>query len=246
MLGEQSKCKALTLVMVIINRGCGEKLSDIFIRHSINFGFLVHGRGTANTKILNYLGLGETEKEVIFSIMPDTLAEVVLEEFNHPESLGMPGKGIAFSLSVDSLLYAHAKRTLKAQVITECDVTEGGNAVHNENEHDLIIAITNVGYSEDVMECAKKAGATGGTILHARGVGQKDAEKFFGISIQSEKEMVLMVVKRTVRDQITDAIAEKMGAKSDAMTLVFSLPVNGVAGLGNALERMDAVPENEE
>ena len=53
-------------------------------------------------------------------------------------------------------------------------------------EHELIISIFNRGYSDTVMDAAKKAGARGGTVLNARGTGSHEVEKFFGITIQPE------------------------------------------------------------
>ena len=64
---------------------------------------------------------------------------------------------------------------------------------------ELIITIINRGFSEDVVDAAKSAGAQGGTVLHARGTGVHEAEKFFGISIQPEKEMVLTLVPSGIK-----------------------------------------------
>ncbi|MFT3951341.1 MAG: P-II family nitrogen regulator [Oscillospiraceae bacterium] len=242
MFSDQSQCTALALVVTVMNRGGSERLAEVFVRNKIPFAYLVHGKGTASTTILSYLGLGETEKDVVFAVMPQRMSELVLEEASHPERLGMPGKGIAFSMPINALSYVHGQRKLKAQICDNDDF-EGGFPMKPADGYDLIIAITNQGYAEEVMEAAKRSGASGGTILHARGLGLKDAEKFFGISLQSEKEMVMMVVKSAARAKIEEAIIDGQGKKTEAMTIVFSVPVNGIAGIASLLPKPEEQPE---
>lgn len=98
-------------------------------------------------------------------------------------------------------------------------------------EFDLIITIVNRGYDDVVMEAAREAGATGGTVLHARGAGVHEAEKFFGISIQPEKDVILILVKREYKKQIMYAIRNKAGLNKEGRGLSFSLPVEDVCGI---------------
>ena len=97
--------------------------------------------------------------------------------------------------------------------------------------HEVIFAIVNSGFAEEVMEVAKAQGARGGTILHARGVARKDAEAFFGITIHSEKEILMIVVEKEIRDRVLNAIYQEMGMAKRAQGIAFSLPVSDVAGL---------------
>lgn len=97
--------------------------------------------------------------------------------------------------------------------------------------HEVIFAIVNSGFAEEVMEVAKAQGARGGTILHARGVARKDAEEFFGITIHSEKEILMIVVEKEIRDNVLNAIYQEMGMAKRAQGIAFSLPVSDVAGL---------------
>ena len=75
-----------------------------------------------------------------------------------------------------------------------------------EHTHEMIVCIVNNGFSEAVMDAAKAAGARGGTVINARGTADKEAEKFFNISIQPEKEMVLILVKSEIRDTVLHAL----------------------------------------
>ena len=95
----------------------------------------------------------------------------------------------------------------------------------------LIIAIVNHGYSADAMKAAKKAGATGGTILHGHGVSGKEAAKFFGITINEEKEILMIVARKEMKQKIMMSISSEMGMSSPAQGIVFTLPVDDVYGL---------------
>jgi nitrogen regulatory protein PII len=97
--------------------------------------------------------------------------------------------------------------------------------------HEVIFAIVNAGFAEDVMEVAKENGARGGTILNARGVAGQEAAAFFGITIHTEKEILMMVVDKAIRNDILNAIYKQMGMDKKAQGIAFSLPVSDVAGL---------------
>ncbi len=102
------------------------------------------------------------------------------------------------------------------------------------NDYEVILAIVNEGYAEDVMEVAREHGARGGTIINARGVAREEAAAFFGISLNIEKEIVMMVVPKTIKDDILNAIYKEMGMARKAQGIAFSLPVTDTAGLVKA------------
>lgn len=97
--------------------------------------------------------------------------------------------------------------------------------------HEVIFAIVNAGYAEDVIDVAREHGARGGTILNARGVVKEDAARFFGITVHADKEILMMVVEKDIRDRVLNAIYKELGMAKKAKGIVFSLPVSDVAGL---------------
>lgn len=99
------------------------------------------------------------------------------------------------------------------------------------NNHEVIFAIVNSGYAEEVMDVARENGARGGTILNARGVAGQEAAAFFGITLHAEKEILMIVVEKGIRDDILNAIYKQMGMAKKAQGIAFSLPVSDVAGL---------------
>ena len=99
------------------------------------------------------------------------------------------------------------------------------------NNHEVIFAIVDSGYAEDVMNVAREQGARGGTILNGRGVAREEAVEFFGIPLHSEKEILMMVVEKDIKNDILNAIYKEMGMGKPAQGIAFSLPVSDVAGL---------------
>lgn len=102
------------------------------------------------------------------------------------------------------------------------------------NGFKCILAIVNKGFSETAMNAAKACGARGGTILHGRGTASKEAEKIFNISIQPEKEIVLILAQIDLVDGILKALYEAIGSNTPAQGIAFALPVDEVAGINNS------------
>lgn len=105
------------------------------------------------------------------------------------------------------------------------------------NDYEVILAIVNDGFADDVMEVAKEQGARGGTIINARGVAKEDAAAFFGITVHAEKEIIMIVVPKEIKDNVLTAIYKEMGMAKKAQGIAFSLPVTDAAGLVKAEEK---------
>ncbi len=94
------------------------------------------------------------------------------------------------------------------------------------NKKELIVCIINNGYADLVMNAARRTGARGGTTFHARGTGNPDIEKFFGISISPDKEVVLIVIDKAIKDEVVSAIYKDAGLDTKGQGIVFTLPVD--------------------
>ena len=99
------------------------------------------------------------------------------------------------------------------------------------NNHEVIFVIVNAGFAEEAMDVARAEGVRGGTILNARGVAREQEASFFGITIQPEKEILMMVVEKDIKDKVLNALYSQMGMAKQAKGIAFSLPVSDVAGL---------------
>ena len=98
-------------------------------------------------------------------------------------------------------------------------------------EYELIVVILNEGHSDMVMDAARSAGAGGGTVLHAKGTGGIGTEKFFGVSLADEKDVIYIVASGKEKAAIMNAINKEAGPSTKAGAISFSLPVSDVAGL---------------
>ena len=103
-----------------------------------------------------------------------------------------------------------------------------------EFKHEVIFCVVNSGFSEAVMDAAKEFGARGGTVIHARGTANSEAEKLFQITVQPEKEIVMILVPTKIKNDILHALYREVGLKTPGQGIAFSMPVDNVVGLSIA------------
>lgn len=101
----------------------------------------------------------------------------------------------------------------------------------NKEQFEVIVVIVNEGHSDQVMDAARDAGARGGTICHARGSGNKEMEKLYGIVITPQKDMIYILVNVKIRDQVMSNINKVAGLETIGQGIIFSLPVNNISGI---------------
>ena len=224
-----SNINKIKLLITIVDRGKGQDVIDIYKNENLIFNFICLGHGTSSSEIIDYLGLGENEKDIVFSIISFYDEKKILDNLNKKLNLNKHGMGISFSIQLNSINSIISKKlTSKAH----CDIEEEVDIkMDEERGYGLVITVVNRGYSEDVMEAAKRYGATGGTIVHARGCGIDELEKFMGIIIQPEKEIVLVLVSNKIKHEVMNGINNAVGLNKDGRGICFSIPVDKVNGL---------------
>ena len=195
-------------------------------------------QGTAGENILSLLGLQQTDKTLLFSLMPGAKARKALRHAIDNLGLNLPGEGIALRTPVD----AFGGRTSLRVFLGDYTPEEVQPMDVKELHYTLIIAVCAGGHTAEVMDAAREGGAGGGTVIHAKGTAGVSA-KFLGVSLGAEKELVLIVTARNMRDQVMKAIMSKAGVSTPAQTVLFTLPVEEVAGLKAVME---AAGEGEE
>lgn len=218
----------LCLLSVIIKRDHEEQLSAFFQEHGVNTTTTLLCQGTAGKKLLSLLGLEETEKVLLYVMTTRPRAKKLMTGMVSELGLDMPGNGVAFTIPVGSIAGASSLRHF----------TDGQNLILEEvNDmtptfpYELIIAIANRGHADTVMDAARSTGAMGGTVVHAKGTNPYGENRFFGMSIADEKEMLLILTAACQKNGIMRAIMDQAGVESPAHTVMFSLPVESVAGL---------------
>ena len=212
-------------IITITDRGRCEEFSAWFQEQGISLVLTTLGRGTATTEILDCLGLEDTEKGVLFCVAGQ--AHKLVRKAARELWLDVPGRGILMTVPLSGIGGAAARDYLLQQ-------EEAEEPMERELTHELIVVITNQGYTDQVMDAARSAGARGGTVIHGLGTGSKNAEKFYKVSIAAEKEVILIVSAASQKAAIMKAIIEQAGPDTKAGAIAFSLPVSELAGFGIA------------
>ncbi len=243
---KQGPAVHLKLLATIVDRGKGQSVADLMKKEGALFHTIMLGKGTARKAVLNYLGLGETEKDVVVSTIPVDGGLHALRKLMQAMRLDAPGRGIAFTIPLSSVGGSKTLSYLSGighggsdrETASKYEVNDMDN-----HEHSLVITIVNRGFSDQVMEAAARAGARGGTVLHGRSAGREEAEKFFGITIQPEKEVVLVLLRRELKLPVMQEICKSAGLNTPGHGFSFSLPVDDVLGMAPMI--MEEMSEEE-
>ena len=214
----------LYYVIAITDRDRGSEMAALYQNAGLRLTLTALGLGTATDEHLSLYGLDATEKALISAVAGPEEAAQLLRAAKRRLFIDIPGNGIMLTVPLKSVA---GSKTLS--YLTDSPVKGGRPAM--EFEYELIVAIMNEGYSDLLMDAARSAGAGGGTVLHAKGTGGRQAEKFFGVSIADEKDLVYIVAHRDEKAAIMRAIHEKAGPGTRGGAICFSLPISSVVGL---------------
>ncbi len=216
----------MNYVITICNPKSLELLTEICSGLELAMTTVLHGRGTAVKSMLDILGIESSEKRILFTVADGAKTQKLIELAKERLYIGVPGHGMIVSVPIKSV----------GGGLTMAYLNGGDeNAKYTPNinySYELIVAVTNEGMTDTVMNAARSVGAAGGTVLHGKGTGDSGDERFLNVSIAKEKEIVLIVAKADKKADIMKAVIEKAGPSTEAGTIVFSLPVSDIAGFG--------------
>jgi nitrogen regulatory protein PII len=216
----------LYLMTTIAERKLLPRFVSLFQETRIAVGFITLGHGTVPPGGAE-LFLSRAEKAVCFSLVTAETWREAKRALRQRLQIDVPGVGVAFLVPLSSI---GGPRELRFLTDGQ-SFARGEESVMRGTERELIVAVCDQGYNELVMDAAREAGAYGGTVVHARGTGMERAERFLGISLASEKDMIFIVVRTKQRDAIMQKIMFRAGMETPAKAIVFSLPVTDTAGL---------------
>lgn len=211
----------------IVDRKIVNKYIELYQDNNLHVMYLTLGFGTAANEILDYLGLESAEKAVAYSVLEAESWESIKKQLQKKLQIDAPGGGIAFTIPLSSI---GGKKTLQFLLESQDYKKEEESTLQN-TVHELVVVIAEQGYTELIMDAARTAGAYGGTVVHAKGTGMEAADKFMGVSLAAEKEIIYIVTKKDQKNAIMQAIMENAGLNSKAKAITFSLPVTDTAGL---------------
>lgn len=224
----------LKMLVIIVNRSDTDRTTKFLRDKHLHFHLVCLAHGTAGSELLDMLGLGSSDKALIMCFSKSFRIAEILAEISEDLKLDKKGKGIAFSIPLIGVAIPNIASVDRNQVIEWNQKIEKEVDIMNNNiTHSVILAIINSGFSEELVETAKAAGARGGTVINARSTGSGETLSFFGMTVQPEREVVAILVSRENKDQIMDAIEASHGANSKARGIVLALPVDAVSGMTN-------------
>lgn len=210
------------LMMTIVGRGQGEKLDVLRGRKSPALSFLTMGIGTAGTDILNLLGLDTSDKDVILSLLAGSAVPGVLNQLQRRtlRSGGGQNRGVAVTIPLSGI-----SAKVHTAVLHAADNMKGKDLSMNDDRYSLVLITANPGYTDDMMKAARSVGATGGTVLHSRGLGGNEIGDFLRIQLQEEKEILAIITAQENKNAILTVLNEKFGLRTEAEGMVIALPV---------------------
>lgn len=219
------KKQKVKCLVVIVNPEKSGLIVNIYRRYQMHFTCGIPALGTAESELLDYLGIGETDKELLFSFLPAALENQVMEEVAEKINIRKPGQGILFTIPLSCM------STLFQQKVMCGRENEEESMEQVERKYELVLAVVERGFRDQVMAAARLAKAAGGTVLHARSLHEEDAKSFLGIELQGEKDIVAILAKLDEHTKIMQAVNDACGLKTEAKGLIFSLPVDKFIGI---------------
>ena len=192
----------------------------------LKINILFHAAGTATKSTLELLGIESSKRRVALTIANNEKTKELFRQIKRRLYIGAVGRGMAAAVPIKSIGGGKTVAYLNG------DQQTAKYSPESSYNFELILAVANEGRNEMVMDAARAAGARGGTILHGKGTGSKDAEKFFKMSIGSEKEVILIVAGAQQKSEIMRSILKNAGPDTEAGAIVFSMPISEIAGFG--------------
>jgi nitrogen regulatory protein PII len=210
----------MKLMIAITPRNKGEHITQAAKKAGCGGATIILGKGTAKNQVLEILGLGTSGKDLVYILAKNDEYEKIASAIKESSSHEKKGFGIFFTIDSDRMLK-------NGQVEIE---EEGENKMAT---HTLITVILNTGLAEDAMAAARKAGASGGTIINARGTGKEEDVSFFGIQIVPEKEMLIILAEKSQETAILEAIRTLPCLQKKGTGITFCSDVNNFTTLGS-------------
>lgn len=193
----------MQLLRIILPRGKGSKFMNILKDQGASAIGCFYGEGSAPNEVLSALAIDKTKKEIVTALIEEESVRKVIEKVS--EKLAAVNSAVAFSTSLEG---------------------------ENKMEYVCLYVIVDRHQGKKAIHIAQDNGAKGATVIHGRGSGEAVKSKLFlSMNIEPEKDLVIMLVKKDLVEKIRQEIYEQMDLESAGKGIIYSLPVDHVAGL---------------
>ena len=196
------------LLLYIVERDKGKKLIKELENINIRINFQTVGFGTAPTEMMDIFGLGTNDKDIIISLGTEDVVKNMMANFGTIFESHTKYGGLMIILKVCA-----ASRIL-VEILdfnNDNNTEKGDGAMKNEHHNNLIVISVNEGYSDDVMQIARKAGATGGTVIKGRLAEFEQFAEIKKTDIDGEREMLCILAPLNTSRQIMDEVIKNSG-----------------------------------
>jgi nitrogen regulatory protein PII len=211
----------IELICVVVNFGMGSKMLKSAKHHGIHGGTISLAKGTINSRILDYMGLSDVRKEILYMVAEKKTAYEALDKLNKEYKLNKPNHGIAYTTSISA---AVGMRCYKCEQV---DIEKG----EEETMYKVITVIVDKGKAEDVVDAATKAGSKGGTIMNGRGSGIHETSKLFSMDIEPEREIVIILSETSMTQAIVTSIRKELHMDEPGKGIIYIQDVNKTYGI---------------
>lgn len=208
-----------------------DKACDMFLKYDLPVQYRLNAEGTASSEIMDTLGFGSIDKGILLSTVPNHVGTSMLKMLHKQLRLDAENSGIAFTIPLTGATNIVLRMMTSLGEKNDFPQSGKGDSIMQEEKYTLVTAIVDRGFGSQVMNHARAAGARGGTVLHSRGIENEAASAFWGLSVQEEKEIVLILADHDDKKKIMSAISENCGMNTKAKGIVVSLPVDSVMGV---------------
>lgn len=219
-----------SLMVAIVGDGTASKILQYVRTIGITGGTIVKGEGTVASGILNMLGLTDRRREILLMVTNREIAERAHQQISTHFEMHKKDHGVLFTTKIHGVIGAHALVCPVGLREEECrlpSVRKGGSPMN----YQAIFTVVDRGKADDVLAAAKKAGATGGTVLHGRGAGIHDTASIFNMTIEPEKEIIINVSPDPKVEEICDAIDQAIDLDVPGNGILFTIDVNEASGM---------------
>lgn len=216
------------LLIVVMEKHKGDAAMAAARNAGAPGGTVLMGRGTAQNKWLRLLGLDDVEKELLYTLLPAPRVRPVMNAIKNAPALAR-ARGILFTIDV---LEAFRHHTFTPAALPQTQEAPMSDNSPEQSGYELLSVIVNNGSADQVMDAARNAGATGGTVIHARGTARPDDASFFGITIVPEKELVMILTPRDKSSRIMESIKAEFKDAEPGSGIAFRTVVEAFDMLG--------------
>lgn len=217
----------IMMMLSVIGRGKGKTYRTMLEKRGIPFHLQTVGFGTAPSEMMDIFGLGSNDKDIMISLSPRAVVESLAAELAKNMDTAPRYGGLMMIIPLRAINRLSAEILSRSAAETGDKEKSEDSAMNNEYKHQMIMISVNQGYTDDVMQTARKAGATGGTILRARLAGEEKLQQFDApdTAPDEEKEIIMILASETDAARIMSEVNREHGLKTDAKGMIWAVPV---------------------